>query len=273
MRPSTQVKLAAGLGGIALLAGLIVVLPRAARWLGGATSGLQPHETAHFVIYTSDDADAVRIANVAETFSRDFVARHGEKRGFALPDPPVSIYSFDTHEGLAGYAKLKLGQWLDYNGGYFSEKERALALIRGHDDALRHELTHMMVALAWRGAEVSPWFSEGQAQWFETGAAGSFPSEAAARAKRMLGAEKPLTLAELLEAPESAFASAGNAQPYALSAALYAWLATEKPEALDRVIELERKPGRAKAAEFWTAAGGTPEATESAWRAWVLRER
>lgn len=273
MRPSTKVKIGVALGGAALFAGLIAGLPRAARWLGGATSGLEPHESRHFVVYASDPAEAGRISGIAEAFCDDLVRLHGARHGFALPDPPVSVYVFDAHDGLARYSKMKLGQWLDYNGGYFSARERALALIRGQDDALRHELTHMMVAMAWAGAEVSPWFSEGQAQWFETGAAGSYPPAAAARARKMVESGGAMPLRALLEAPESTFAAEGNAQPYALSFALYAWLAIERPDALERVTESERRPGRASAADFQAAVGAAPDDTEREWRAWISTPR
>jgi hypothetical protein len=125
---------------------------------------------------------------------------------------------------------------------------------------------------AWgRGAALSPWYSEGQAQWYEAGTEGGLPRIALAMLI-MLGAEDVVNgavLADVLSLDNAEFASSGNGLHYGVSALLYAWLATERPELLAKVEVLERAPGVPTVEEFAAAAGEPLEATERAWRAWI----
>ena len=267
----------AKVGGAAAFVGGVValfwILPRLGVWFGKVQTGLEPRRTAHFIVYASDPKLSERAGAEAERFVAAFVARWGAKRGFQAPDPPVSIFLFDDHAGLSKHGLLKMGEKLENNGGYFSRGERAVALLRFDDEGLRHELTHMMVALAWEGADLSPWFSEGHAQWHEAGEDGGPPDIAIARCRELVREGKELPLEQVLSADRSAFTSSGNAVVYSESAALFAWLALERKDALERVFELERRPRKTTPSEFAEAVGASLESIEMEWKKWVRQAR
>jgi hypothetical protein len=269
VKPSTRA-LAAAAVTIAGATGLLLwALPRMGVWFGGVQTGLEPFPTRHFTVYASDRRVAEAGARDAEKFAEEFVAQWGELRGFKLPDPPVPVYLFDNHDALARYGMLKMRDALENNGGYWSPAERILALVRTDRDALWHELTHMLVSLSWPGAELSPWFSEGHAQWHEAGPTGGPPGTMLAACRKIFADGKPLPLVDLLAVNQSAFKAEGNTVVYAESAALFAWLAVERRPALDRVFDLERRAGRATPAEFAAAVGTPLEQVEREWREWV----
>lgn len=269
MKPSTLLKIGIGLGIPALLLAMHFLLPRTAVWFGGAQTGLKPHETAHFTAYASDPKNAERAAHIAESFIGDLVGRWGKSRGFALPDARVEIFLFDDHDSLNRHGLLKLGQSLENNGGYFSTQEHAIALVKGGTGALRHELTHMTVGLSWGNADVSPWFSEGYAQWHESGAEGSMPAQAVREARVHLGEPGFLPLSALLVAEQADFASADNDKFYYEAVTLVGWLAKTRPDAFERVIALERAIGRPTAEEFAFAVGLPLPQIEAEWKAFI----
>lgn len=273
MRPSTAAKAGAVVAAAGGFLAVLFALPRLGVWFGKAQTGLEPHATAHFVVYASDVHRAEANGVTAEAFAAGFVARWGAKHGFALPDSPVPIYLFDDHEALSKHGLHKLGETLEYNGGYFSPAERAVALVRPDAAGLRHELTHMMVALNWPAAHPSPWFAEGHAQWHEYGVEGAPSPAAVLRCREYFANGKGLPLVDLLAAPESAFTTAGNEVPYSESAALFSWLALRHPDALDRIFELERLAARATAEDFARAVGAPLPQIEAEWRAWVKGDR
>ncbi|MCC6739376.1 MAG: hypothetical protein IT452_10045 [Planctomycetia bacterium] len=272
MRPSTIAWIAVALGIAALLAAMHLLLPGLSRWVGGAETGLKPFEGRVVTAYAANSDDAATRAQMADDFSQAWVRRWEKPRGARLPDARVKLYLFPDQAAFSRHGLFRLGSSLEYNGGYFSRAENAIALVAGDDSGLRHELTHMLQASSWPDAELSPWFAEAQAQWHESGAEGG-PGKGVAEARRMASSGELLPLREILEAPNLAFKSAGNSRYYWESAALYAWLSLERPEALERVVSLERLPGRPSAAAFAEAVGAPLDRIEADWIAWMAAPR
>ncbi|MBI2920436.1 MAG: hypothetical protein HYY18_05070 [Planctomycetes bacterium] len=269
MRPSTRVKI--GIVAAIPLAMLAMhyLLPRLSRWMSGAYTGSEAFETAHFEIYAPAADVAKSAGEVAEGFATEFAGRWGDARGIRLPEDRLLVYIFADHAALAKHGLLKQGQALERNAGYFSAGERLIALVGADPEGLRHELTHMFVALSWPGAELSPWLNEGMAQWHETGAAGSFPASVARDVAAAMAGGSALPLAELLDAEPSDFTGEKNRRFYFEAAALYAWLAERKPAALEKYLAEERAPGPVRPGALERATQLDAGAIEFEWREFV----
>lgn len=272
MRPSTMAWIATGIAVAALLAAIHLLLPAVSRWVGGAETGLVPFEGRIVTAYAANSEQAATRAQMADDFAQAWVRRWEKNRGARLPESRVKLYLFPDQAAFSRHGLFRLGTGLEYNGGYFSPVEGAIALVAGDDEGLRHELTHMLQHSSWPGADLSPWFTEAQAQWHESGAEGG-PGKGVEKALGLVSSGEVLPLVEILEAPNSAFKSAGNTKYYWQGAALYAWLAVARPEALERVIELERRPGRPSAADFAQAVGIPLPAIEAEYQAWLRAPR
>lgn len=267
MRPSTKVKIAAIAGSAAVLAGLTVGLPRLSAWMRRGGNGLSVAESDYFEVHAADAAGAADLGRKADRFVREMAGQYASL-GFVVPQDPVPVYLFPAHEDFARHARFRTGSGLENNGGYFSPAEMAIALVGTDETALRHELTHLLAHVAWPGADLTPWFSEGHAQWHEAGPRGGIPVVALA-ACRHLYADRPLPPIDLLvELDRGAFTAAGNSDAYALVAILYSWLATERPEALARITRLELQPGTPSAQQFSAALKEDLEGARNDWERW-----
>jgi hypothetical protein len=271
VRPSTRAKLLAGFSLAAVLAGMILVLPRLGRWFGTLETGFESRDIGHFTVYASNEETALLTGDEAERFCAGMIAAYGAARGFGWPPGKIRIVLCDDHDQLSRHGLLKLGQPLENNGGYFSAEERAVNFVGASPKALRHELTHMLLTLSWTGADLSPWFNEGMAQWHEAGVAGAMPFGTEAKVLKRLEEGQGVPLRALLSTPQSAFASEANEVYYAESVAFFGYLATRRKGALERVIALERAPGRPSPEETAEAVGAPLDEIEREWREFLTQ--
>ncbi|MEK7466116.1 MAG: hypothetical protein AAB074_01770 [Planctomycetota bacterium] len=271
MKPSTKIGIAASAGVIALVAAMHAALPALSRKFGGAETGLDSFEGRVVTAFAENPEEAKKGAVAADDFSEAFVRRWEKSRGANLPTSSVKLYLFPNQAAFSRHGLVRMSNALEFNGGYFSAAEGAIALVAGDDAGLRHELTHMLASASWGpGAELSTWFSEGLAQWHESGVEGG-PGTGEANARDLLAAGRWLSLPDLLDSSGEAFKKAGNDVYYAQSASLFAWLATVRPAALERVVALERLPGKVSMGEFEEAVGEKAETIEADWRAWARK--
>lgn len=269
MRPSTRIKIGVVAAIPLALLAMHFLLPPLSRWMSGAHTGVEGLETEHFVVYAPSPDVAKSAGAAAEEFAADFVRRWGRARGIEMPQDRLHVYIFADHEALTHHGLLKQGQALERNDGYFSSGERLIALVGAEPEGLRHELTHMFLALSWPGANPSSWLNEGMAQWHESGAEGSLPVAVARDVAAAMAGGSALPLQELLEAEPFDFMGERNRRFYFESATLFAWLAERRPEALEKYLAEEKEPGPVRPGALERATGLDAEGIERAWREYV----
>lgn len=268
MKPSHRVKAAIAAGVLALLAGIHFGLPVLAKKVGGAETGLEAFEGRTVTAFAQNTEEARQGAEFADDFAASYVRRWEKTRGMKPPSSTIKVYLFPNVAAFQRHGMFRINSALEFNGGYFSPAEGAIALVAGDKEGLRHELTHMLAWSSWGNVELSPWFAEGQAQFHESGVEGG-PGRGVEKAKGMLSLGRWMPLGELLAAEGESFKKAGNDVFYAQSASLYAWLSMERLPALERVIAQEKLPGPAGARDFEKAVGLPLDAIEKEWRAWA----
>lgn len=169
--------------------------------------------------------DAKALADTMDTFITSATAPPNELQ-LRAPDGTVRILIFENHDDYKSYGEFMFGGKQEYNGGFYSAKERTIGFIRSqarfvNDGDIRHETAHMLLDRP-SGEGLPPWLNEGLACWFET--AGSHRSSYIENAAMYARDPKAIELRPILTSQQDVFTTAENKRVYSLSAALVTWL-------------------------------------------------
>ena len=263
--PNLYLGVVVGAPLIGLLAFAVFAAPWLRELLRGGDTMTRREGHYEFVAPKNAAAEIEMAIAQARAFEREFNARFGASLAQVDLDSygVCTITLLPSHEALVEYGWSDTLKDLTNNGGYFDPTTGKIAIIIRSWTALRHELTHAFIRVmaGSQSAPVSPWISEGFAQYCETWAPngqGAFGELGGVRPsyRRDVSLGTPLpAIGDIIGTVQGAFRADANTEYYRAAHALVAYSIQTNPSGFFGLLREEISRGRLRPYEVLERLG------------------